>query len=217
VKPRAVISWSGGKDSCLALARVSRTLAVTDMLTMFDEPGARSRSHGLAPEVIAAQAARLGLASTIGRASWAAYTGAFEGALGRLAAAGVTHAVFGDIFEDAHREWTERVSARAGMTAVLPLWGESTTALTREFLDTGGQAQFVTVRTPPLDPDLLGASLSHADVDAFLAMGVDPGGERGEYHTVVTDSPLFARPLELRHGRRVTTGGCQAIDVSVIG
>jgi uncharacterized protein (TIGR00290 family) len=186
------------------------------MLTMFDESGARSRSHGLTPEVIAAHAARLGLAPAVGQASWTTYTDAFADTLGRLAAAGVTHAIFGDIFEDAHREWTERVAARAGMTAVLPLWGESTTALTREFLDTGGQAQFVAVRTPPLDPDLLGASLSHADVDRFLAMGVDPGGERGEYHTVVPDSPLFARPLELRHGRRVTVGDCQAIDVSVV-
>jgi uncharacterized protein (TIGR00290 family) len=214
--PRAVISWSGGKDSCLALTRASRTLAVTDMLTMFDEAGARSRSHGLPPEVIAAHAARLGLAPSIARASWATYTEAFVAALQMVARRGVTHAVFGDIFEDAHREWTETVSARAGLTAVLPLWGESTTALTREFLDTGGQAQFVTVRTPPLDPDLLGASLSHADLDAFLAMGVDPGGERGEYHTVVTDSLLFTQPLELWHGRRVTVGGCQAIDVSVI-
>ena len=60
-RPRAAISWSGGKDSCAALVRARASYDVVAMVTMFDESGLRSRSHGLRPEVLTAQADRLGL------------------------------------------------------------------------------------------------------------------------------------------------------------
>ena len=66
-KPRASISWSGGKDSCAALHRVHADYDVVSMVTMFDEEAERSRSHGLRPQVIAAQGDRLGLAQIVGR------------------------------------------------------------------------------------------------------------------------------------------------------
>jgi diphthamide synthase (EF-2-diphthine--ammonia ligase) len=165
--------------------------------------------------VVSAQVSRLGLEWVVGRAAWPDYTEAFVAALTGLAARGFECAIFGDIFEDAHREWSESVAARSGLRAELPLWGESTAALTREFLASGSRARFVTVRTPPVDPDRLGDTLSEADIDAFEAGGVDPGGERGEYHTVVTSCPLFSEPLQLRPGRRVQTGDCWALDFEV--
>jgi uncharacterized protein (TIGR00290 family) len=213
--PRGVVSWSGGKDSCLALMRMTPRVDVRAALTMFDAAGARSRSHGLRRSVIAAQTARLGVESVIACAEWPDYTEVFVAALTSLANAGVDVAIFGDIFEDSHREWAETVSARAGLRAELPLWGESTTALTREFLDRGGEARFVTIRTPHLTPDRLGQPLTPADVEWFGANGVDPGGERGEYHTVVTACPLFRAPLALTPGRKVQTGACWAVDFDV--
>jgi len=81
-KPRAAISWSGGKDSCAALHRVHAHYDVVSMVTMFDEEVARSRSHGLRPEVIAAQADRLGLPRIAGRCTWQTYDAAFHGAWG---------------------------------------------------------------------------------------------------------------------------------------
>ena len=77
-KPRAAISWSGGKDSCAALARARASFDVVAMVTMFDEEAARSRSHGLRPEVLAAQADRLGLRRVIGRCTWETYDDAFS-------------------------------------------------------------------------------------------------------------------------------------------
>src|SRR5712691_11694754 len=99
-KPRAAISWSGGKDSCAALARAQSSFDVVAMVTMFDEEAARSRSHGLRPEVLSAQANRLGLRQVIGRCTWDSYNEQFSTALARLAADGVTHVVFGDILFD---------------------------------------------------------------------------------------------------------------------
>jgi len=215
VRPRAAISWSGGKDSCAALQRVHAEFDVVSMVTMFDEDAARSRSHGLRPEVIAAHADRLGITQAIGRCTWETYNDAFSRALDELAADGITHVVFGDIMFDEHRRWAERMCERSGLTAVEPLWGESTDMLFDEWVASGAEALIVTARTQFLDDTWLGRRLS-ADMAAdFVRLGVDKCGERGEYHTVVTRSPLFSRPVALQRAGVVERSGCWALDLEV--
>ena len=89
-RPRAAISWSGGKDGCTALQRVTSAFDVAVMITMLNEDGTRSRSHGLRPEVIAAQAERLGLAWLTGNCTWDSYTSEFCRVLSRLKEYAVT-------------------------------------------------------------------------------------------------------------------------------
>jgi len=214
-KPRAAISWSGGKDSCAALHRVHADYDVVSMVTMFDEEAARSRSHGLRPEVIAAQADRLGLPRIAGRCTWQTYDAAFHGALDEAAAGGVTHVIFGDIMFDEHRQWAERMCDAAGLTAVEPLFGSSTVTLFEEWTASGADALIVTARAALLDDSWLGRPLRREMLDAFAQLGVDPCGERGEYHTVVTNSPLFSRPLVVEAGERVQRSGCWALDLVV--
>jgi uncharacterized protein (TIGR00290 family) len=214
-RPRAAISWSGGKDSYAALQRVHTQFDVVSMVTMFDEEAVRSRSHGLRPEVIAAHADRLGLTQVVGRCSWDTYNDTFSRAIEKLAAGGVTHVVFGDIMFDEHRRWAERMCEGGGLTAVEPLWGESTDALFDEWIASGAAALIVTARAEFLDDSWLGRTLS-ADMAAdFVRLGVDKCGERGEYHTVVTRCPLFSRPLALRTAGAVQRSGCWALDVEV--
>ena len=215
MRARAAISWSGGKDSCAALHRVHRQFDVVSMITMFDEQAVRSRSHGLRPELVAAQALRLGLTQFIGRCTWDTYSRVFERVLHDVAASGVTHVVFGDIMFDQHRLWAEGMCAAAGLTAVEPLWGESTDALFDEWIASGADARIVTARAQYLDETWLGRTLT-ADMGPELArLGVDKCGERGEYHTVVTNTPLFSRPLTVTHGEVVQHGGCWALDLIV--
>jgi uncharacterized protein (TIGR00290 family) len=214
-KPRAAISWSGGKDSCAALCRVYQQLDIVSMVTMFDEDAARSRSHGLRPEVVAAQAERLGVSQVVARCTWATYNEAFAGALDRIAASGVTHVVFGDIMFDEHRRWAERMCESSGLTAVEPLWGESTEALFDEWIASGAEALIITARAEFLDSTWLGRPLSASMGPEFVRLGVDKCGERGEYHTVVTQTPLFSRPLSLRKAGTVHRLGCWALDVEV--
>src|SRR5258707_4422605 len=93
-----VISWSGGKDSALALWRArARGLRPIALLTMLDETGERSRSHGLPVDVLQAQAASIGVPLVTASATWAAYTDAFVRALSGLATSDVPACVFGDI------------------------------------------------------------------------------------------------------------------------
>ncbi|HLG58589.1 MAG TPA: hypothetical protein VI485_24810 [Vicinamibacterales bacterium] len=109
MKPRAAISWSGGKDSYLALRRTRSTFDVGAMITMFHEDGARSRSHGLRPELVEAQAQRLDLTLCHGRGSWATYEDGYRPALREARTLGITHVIFGDIMYESNREFPERV------------------------------------------------------------------------------------------------------------
>lgn len=213
-RPKAAISWSGGKDSCAALMRVRHDLNVVAMLTMFDEDGTRSRLHGLRPEIVDAQAERLGLRAIAGRCTWTTYDEAFADALARLPA-DVTHVVFGDILFDEHRAWAEAMCRRRRLTPVEPLFGTSTESLFVEWVVTGGAATIVTTRAARLDQSWLGRRLSLDMLDDFARLGVDPCGERGEYHTVVTNCPLFREPLNLEFGRAVQVSDCWAVDAAL--
>ena len=212
-RPRAAISWSGGKDSCAAYHRARSAFDIAAAITMFNEDGTRSRSHGLRPEILAAQIERLGLHAITESCTWESYDAAFDRALARAAADGITHVIFGDILFDEHREWAERLSAGRGLTAVEPLWKESTTDLYRSFLVSGTRARIVTVRSSRLDESFLGRDLAENLLDEFVARDVDPCGERGEYHTVVTSCAAFSRPLRLRALGRATNSGCVAEDL----
>jgi len=187
------------------------------MLTMFDEEGVRSRSHGLRPEIIAAHADRLQLRSLTGCCSWSTYTDEYGRLLASAAALGVTHVIFGDIMGDDHRAWDERVCAAHDLTPVLPIFGESTRTLVGEFIASGSTAIIVTARAAHLDVTWLGRSITHEAVRELEERGVDPCGEFGEYHTVVTGTPLFKAPLELSLGARVMHSECWALDVNAAG
>jgi uncharacterized protein (TIGR00290 family) len=209
----AAISWSGGKDSCAAYHRARDAYDIVAAITMFNEDGSRSRSHGLRPEIIAAQVERLGLASVTQRCDWDSYDMAFDRALAQVASAGVTHVIFGDILFDEHREWAERMSRGRDLVAVEPLWRQSTTDLYRDFLASGTRARIVTVRSSKLDESFLGRDLADNLLDDFLARDVDPCGERGEYHTVVTSCAAFSHPLRVRAVGRAVRSGCVAEDL----
>jgi uncharacterized protein (TIGR00290 family) len=121
--------------------------------------------------------------------------------------------VFGDIMFDEHRRWAERMCDPLGLIAVEPLWGLSTTDLFEAWVGSGAEARIVTARAEFLDRSWLGKPLVRDFAAQFRALGVDPCGERGEYHTVVTDAPLFTRPLRLRTGDPVMRSGCWALDL----
>src|SRR5215469_3112682 len=117
-KPKAAVSWSGGKDSYLALHKIRDQFEVTTLLTMLTEDGTRSRSHGLRPEVIEAQASSMRLSLLTERASWENYEIRFLDVLRSLQAEGTEYVVFGDIFLADHRKWAERVCGSVGLQAL---------------------------------------------------------------------------------------------------
>ena len=196
-KPRAAVSWSGGKDSYLALNRARQQFDVAALITMFTQDGTRSRSHGLRPEVLQRQAALLDMELLQGCGSWQSYETAFKTLLCELRDRRFSHVVFGDIFLDDHKHWVERVCSESGLIAVEPLWEQPTSQLLLEFLNLGGEAHIVAIKAALLDESWLGRPLSPELLPEFEKLGIDPCGEYGEYHTLVTSSPLFTARLNI--------------------
>jgi uncharacterized protein (TIGR00290 family) len=169
-------------------------MAIKRLITAMDETGASSRSHGIPPELIAAQGEALGIETRFYDTSWVTYQEKFIATLQAAHADGITHAVFGDIDLMPHREWEEKVCAQAGLQACLPLWDEPRRKLVDEFLDAGFKAVVVCVNGNYLSEQFCGREFNAAFL-ADLPAGVDACGENGEFHTFVYDGPAFSRPV----------------------
>lgn len=192
---KAFCSWSGGKDSALALKRANESgYAVTHLLTMFDETGVLSRSHSVSLDVMRAQADALGLELITPRASWQSYETVFVEELRRLKARNFEAAIFGDIDLQAHRDWEEKVCARAEITAVLPLWNEKRLGLVDEFLREGFRSVVICVNEKFLDKSFCGRVFDRQFIKD-LPENVDACGENGEFHTFVFDGKNFKNPV----------------------
>jgi uncharacterized protein (TIGR00290 family) len=211
---RSLVSWSGGKDSCLALHRAIKAGAhVEVMVNMLLENGRRSHSHGLRTAVIQEQARALGLCLEGVATSWDEYEKDFCEILLRLKHEGFEAAIFGDIDLQAHLDWERMVCNRTGLIPALPLWRGDRMALIQEFIETGFEARIVAVKADCLAPEYLGRVLSMELAHQFEKQGLDVCGENGEFHTVVTNGPCFQYPLEITFQHRVLKDGYWFLDL----
>jgi uncharacterized protein (TIGR00290 family) len=214
------MSWSSGKDSAMALhaARQEPALEVVALLSTFNESAGRVAIHGTRREVARAQAAALGLplieVDLPAPCPNAVYEARLGAATRRLRDDGVEDWVFGDLFLDDIRAYREAQLAPLGLAAHFPLWGRDTRALAQEMLAAGIDARIVTLDPQRLPRDLCGARFD-AGFLAALPEGVDPCGERGEFHTVVAHAPGFAAALDLRRGATVEREGFVYTDVTL--
>lgn len=170
-------------------------LRATTLLTMFDETGKRSRSHGVPRALVEAQARALGLDLVAPSAGWKDYEKVFVEALNELRSRGHEAAIFGDIDLEPHREWEARVCRRAGLDHCLPLWHRDRGELAREAIALGFKAIVVCVDSRYLGDEFCGRQFDGSFI-ADLPPGVDACGENGEFHTFVYDGPMFQRPVE---------------------
>ncbi|WP_455367673.1 Dph6-related ATP pyrophosphatase [[Eubacterium] cellulosolvens] len=193
---RIFASWSGGKDSCLALHRaIKQNLEIRYLLTMLRDDSAVSASHGLERTILDAQAKAVGIPIRFGRASWSTYENEFKKVLESLKEEGIEGGVFGDINLHEHREWVERICQEMGITAFLPLWNEEDNVLLNEFTRNGFEAVIVSVRPDLIGKEWLGHPFDTRFIEYLRVRGLDLLGEQGEYHTLVTFGPIFKRRL----------------------
>ncbi len=206
---KVFVSWSGGKDCCLALNRaVNSGLDVRYLANMVTEDGQRSCSHGISAAVIKKQAEALGIPIAQQPTTNDTYESVFVATLKGFKQEGITGGVFGDIDFNAHREWIERVCAGAGITPRLPLWLEEQPKLMAEFIAAGFKSVVVAVKADILGKEALGRIVDREFVEyiAGLNKHITPCGEAGEFHTLVIDGPLFKKRLAITESARVTRG-----------
>lgn len=202
-----LLSWSGGKDCLMALAALRDDPAwqVVALLTTITGKFERVSMHGIRRDVLQAQVAAIGLPLIECRIDWpssnAAYEAAHENALRQAGKRwpGLRHCAFGDLFLEDVRAYRERQLASAGWRGVFPLWGADTQELARRFHARGHRAVLTCVDTEQLDGSFSGREYDPSLLGELPA-GVDPCGERGEFHTLSYAGPLFAEPLRLERG-----------------
>lgn len=208
-RERVVLSWSGGKDSAMALYELRRAgqFEVAALLTTVAETYERVSHHGVRVELLEQQALAVGvplhkLYLPHERCTNEIYEAIMKSTMLQYQEAGVGRVAFGDIFLADLRAYRERNLASVGMTALFPIWQHDTVELVRTFVNLGFKAYLVCVDGSKLTKDFAGRPID-TDLIRDLPQDVDPCGENGEFHSFVYDGPIFRWPVPVTVGEVV--------------
>jgi uncharacterized protein (TIGR00290 family) len=205
------LSWSGGKDSALALWRLrEQCIEPEALITTVTDAYDRISMHGVRRELLAAQAAAAGVPLVEVAIPPACVNEVYEARMADAFAApplrDLQAVAFGDLFLQDIREYREQRLSASGRRGVFPLWGLDTSALALEFVEAGFEAYLVCVDPRALPASFAGRRYDHSLL-ADLPDGVDPCGENGEFHTFVSAGPIFKEPIACRTGEVVEREG----------
>jgi uncharacterized protein (TIGR00290 family) len=206
------MSWSGGKDSCLALHEIQKTreFRVAALLTTVTSDYDRISMHGVRRVLLEHQAASLGLPLhqvpiTKGASNEEYETNLIE-AVSAYRNQGIDSIVFGDLFLEDIKVYRDQFLARHDLRGIYPVWMRDTAEFIREFIELGFKAVLTCVDSKALDQSFAGRIIDH-DFLTALPANVDPCGENGEFHTFVYDGPNFGQPVDLSVGETVSRDG----------
>ncbi len=217
-RPKALISWSSGKDSAFALREVRRAgeFEVVGALTTVTETFGRVSIHGVRQEILHAQCEAAGLPPRIVPIPYPCPNEIYEARMGEAVASatqdGITHIIFGDLFLGDIRTYREQKLAGTGITPVFPLWGRPTLPLAHAMISSGLEAYLATVDLKKLPAEFAGRKFD-LQLLADLPDGVDACGENGEFHTCVVAGPIFSRRLPVLASERVERDGYAYCDL----
>ncbi len=220
-REKVVLSWSGGKDSAVALheIRKSRKYEIVSLLTSVADEYRRISHHGVREELVEQQAEAIGVplhkvylpADSSHPCTNEVYEELMEQVLLKYKEAGVLKVAFGDIFLEDLREYRERNLAKVGMTGVFPIWHRDTAELVQTAIRMGFKAYLSCVEGK-LGRAFVGRAFDE-NLIRDLPEGVDPCGEYGEYHSFVYDGPIFKKPVGVRVGKIVLRDGRHYADL----
>lgn len=217
-RPRAWLSWSTGKDSAWALeqVRAQGEIEVVRLITTVNSANRRVAMHAVREVLLDAQVNAVGLpvlkVPIPPHCSNAVYEQAMAAAMEQAKAEGISVVVFGDLFLADVRAYREERLAACGMKAMFPLWGRDTAALAREMVASGLRAAVTCVDPKQLNPAFAGRTFD-ATLLAELPPGVDPCGEKGEFHTYAFAGPMFRDPIAVKTGEIVEREGFVFADI----
>lgn len=212
-KPKSVVmSWSGGKDSCMALYEITRSgeYRIEALLTTVTRDYERISMHGVRKQLLERQAASLGIplhqVFISKGANNAEYESQFEAALSEYKQRGIDTVAFGDLFLEDIRLWRDRFLARHGMVGLYPVWKRDTKIAIEDFIAQGFRTVIVCVDPKQLDSRFAGRVID-GGLLSELPPGCDPCGENGEFHSFVFDGPIFREPVRFKPGEIVCRDG----------
>jgi uncharacterized protein (TIGR00290 family) len=206
-KPKAIFSWSGGKDSsyCLHKVLTENVYEVCYLLTTVNANFKRVSMHGVREELLDEQANAIGiplLKVWVTEGTNTEYEKQMEALLVKAKSEGIEHVIFGDIFLEDLRTYRETNLAKVNMKAVFPLWKINTTELIDDFIKQGFKTITCCVNDGYLNEAWVGKEIDTKFINE-LPDNVDPCGENGEYHTFCYDGPLFEKPISFTVGEKI--------------
>jgi uncharacterized protein (TIGR00290 family) len=199
-KKKITISWSGGKDSALALYRIlqQQDVQVIHLHTIINQETRRVGMHGIPESIIDRQAEAIGFPLVkgylAGSEDHVAYESLIHEMYTRFASEGITHVVFGDIFLGDLRGYRERLLSHHGLAGLFPIWEVPSNVLLNEFIAAGFRTMVCAANEACFEHGILGKVIAE-DFIASLPVGADPCGENGEFHTFLFDGPIFKLPV----------------------
>ena len=215
MKTPVVMSWSGGKDSAIALDELMKTgdYDVVSLMTTVSEEYRRISHHGVREALLDQQARAIGVplekvylpSGEPGGCTNDVYEAIMSRVMAHYKARGVETVAFGDLFLEDLRAWREANLAKAGMRGIFPIWKRNTTKVAHEVIQLGYKAYLSCVE-PKVGSGFVGR-LYDEDLLQVLPSEIDPCGENGEFHSFVFDGPIFKRAVSVRVGEIVTRDG----------
>ena len=207
-------SYSGGKESALAIYRaIKQGHKPMALITTFNIDADRSHFHGISEDLLNSVSKSLNIPLTLVKTSGEEYTKNLEKALQQAKEQGAEACVFGDIDIEGHIEWCSERCHNVGIKPLFPLMGESRKNAVYEFIDSGFVANISTINTKYLSEDILGQQLTKEVAEGIAATGADICGENGEYHTFVSDGPIFKHAVKFTYGEKVLRDGYAILPV----
>jgi len=204
---KVAVSWSGGKDSCLACYKALQKGLKVSCLLNFIPKDMKYISHGSNSKLIAAQSQAIGIPIIQKKVSWDTYEEEFKTVARRLKERGFDGIVFGDIDLYEHLDWVVRVCNDVGILYMEPLWHLNRKQILEEFIGAGFKAIVVNVKADVFGVEWLGRVIDKAFIEDLQKLQInhtfDICGELGEYHTLVIDGPLFKKRINLLNYRKV--------------
>lgn len=211
---KSFCSWSGGKDSCLALYKsVKDGFTPKYLITMMTEDPGRSRSHGLSSGLLKKQSEMINVPIIMKPTSWKDYEDNFLSILNQMKSYGIDYGVFGDIDLQEHLDWISKVTQKAGIVYYEPLWKMKRSDVVYEFLNYGFKARIIAGKKGVMKEEYIGMDLSLELMERLEAEGIDGAGENGEFHTFVYDGPIFKEKIELTGDKIFERDGYLFLDI----
>lgn len=201
-----IASYSGGKDSTLAIYRaIKQGMVPIELVTTYNTDRKQSWFHGIPRQLLDNISTEIQIPITLMETTGEEYSLNFEAYLRKAKEQGAEICVFGDIDLEEHLNWcTDRCMA-AGIEAYFPLWKESRKDLVYEFIDSGFKTMITVVDTSRLGQEFVGKILTKSVAADIERSGADICGEEGEYHTFAFDGPLFKNPVEFKKGNIINS------------
>ena len=205
---KTLLSWSGGKDSAMALYEIRKNpnIGISALLTTVTEGYNRVSMHGVRSALLEHQAESLGLPLDKiiipQNATNEVYETAMQRILTKYKEQGIRSVAFGDIFLEDLRKYREENLARIGMRGIFPIWKRDSHELARTFINLGFKAVVTCLDPKQLAPSFAGRCID-GDFLRDLPTQVDPCGENGEFHTFVFAGPIFRNMITFSQGETV--------------